>query len=123
MRRTTVRLPDDLLDDAKDCARLSGRTLTQLLEDAVRSELTRTAVTGPLRTAEPRAFVYDRGSGEGLINGVDVRAKTPDSATPQAREHVHAQVAEIQEFLRTLPDRDTRSPDEILDYDAHGLPR
>ena len=32
------------------------------------------------------------------------------------------EVAEIQRFLADLPDRDTRSPDEILGYDDAGLP-
>ena len=44
MQRTTVQLPDDLLDEAKDLARRTSRTLTQLLEDAVRAELARTPV-------------------------------------------------------------------------------
>ena len=34
-----------------------------------------------------------------------------------------AEVAEIQAFVASLPDRDSRSPDEILGYDAQGLPR
>lgn len=33
-----------------------------------------------------------------------------------------AEVAEIQAFVADLPDRDTRSPDEILGYDATGIP-
>lgn len=37
-------------------------------------------------------------------------------------EVLWAEVAEIQEFVATLPDRDTRSPDEILGYDEDGLP-
>jgi antitoxin VapB len=32
------------------------------------------------------------------------------------------QVAEIQRFVRDLPDRDLRTPDEILGYDGTGLP-
>ena len=31
-------------------------------------------------------------------------------------------VAEIQAFLRAQPDRDRRTPDEILGYDQFGLP-
>ena len=38
------------------------------------------------------------------------------------REQIRAQVADIQAFLRTLPDRDRRTPDEVLGYDADGLP-
>jgi antitoxin VapB len=33
-----------------------------------------------------------------------------------------ADVREIQAFLADLPDRDTRSPEEILGYDEKGLP-
>jgi antitoxin VapB len=32
-------------------------------------------------------------------------------------------VAEIQAYLAALPDLDPRTPDEILGYDAAGLPR
>lgn len=33
-----------------------------------------------------------------------------------------AELGEIQRFVADLPDRDTRDPDEILGYDASGLP-
>lgn len=33
-----------------------------------------------------------------------------------------AEVAGIQRLVAALPDRDTRPPEEILGYDAHGLP-
>jgi len=33
-----------------------------------------------------------------------------------------AEVAEIQRLVASLPDRDTRSAEEILGYDALGLP-
>lgn len=32
------------------------------------------------------------------------------------------EVAQIQSFLAELPDRDQRSPDEVLGYDDAGLP-
>jgi len=34
-----------------------------------------------------------------------------------------AEVAGIQSFVADLPDRDSRSPDEILGFDEAGLPR
>lgn len=34
-----------------------------------------------------------------------------------------AEVSGIQGFVAGLPDRDARGPDEILGYDAFGLPR
>lgn len=39
------------------------------------------------------------------------------------RAQVRAAVADIQELVASLPDRDERSPEEILGYDEHGLPR
>jgi hypothetical protein len=39
--RTTVRLPDDLLRAAKRRAVETGRTLTRVIEDALRAELAR----------------------------------------------------------------------------------
>ncbi len=120
MQRTTVRLPDDLLNKAKDLARKTGRTLTQLLEDAVRAELARTAMPKSLRVAEgaPRytAAKHDE-HGEHVY-------PIGDAAPPTqlVREQLRAQVADIQAFVRTLPDRDTRSADEILGYDSNGLP-
>lgn len=39
--RTTIRLPDDLLRDAKRLAAESGRTLTSVIEDSLRAALGR----------------------------------------------------------------------------------
>ena len=39
--RTTIRLPDDLLDAAKQRAVATGRTLTKVIEDALRAALAR----------------------------------------------------------------------------------
>jgi antitoxin VapB len=33
-----------------------------------------------------------------------------------------AEVRELQAFVAEMPDRDTRTPEEILGYDDHGLP-
>ncbi len=41
----------------------------------------------------------------------------------QERARIHAEVADIQRFVASLPERDTRSADEILEYDEFGLPR
>jgi hypothetical protein len=116
MQRTTVRLPDDLLVAAKERARQSGRTLTQLLEDALRAELTHQG--SPLRVAERSPAYQAR----------DNRAATDQPyahpLAPQVThgDHVAAQVVELQQFLNAQPDRDCRSPGEILGYDSHGLP-
>jgi hypothetical protein len=53
-----------------------------------------------------------------------------DSSTPceaKAAEHegpnqLHADIAEIQACVASLPDRDTRLPDDIIGYDDAGLP-
>ncbi|MDQ2900965.1 MAG: ribbon-helix-helix domain-containing protein, partial [Acidobacteriota bacterium] len=39
--RTTIDLPEALLDNAKRCARKRGITLSVLLQDALRNQLTR----------------------------------------------------------------------------------
>jgi hypothetical protein len=39
--RTTIRLDDDLLAQAKEAAARSGRTLSELIEDALRQSLSR----------------------------------------------------------------------------------
>jgi hypothetical protein len=120
MQRTTVRLPDDLLDEAKDFARQTGRTLTQLLEDAVRAELARTAMPKSMHVAQ-RGPRYTASAAP--PHGEHVYP-TSEAAPPTqlVREQLRAQVADIQAFVRTLPDRDTRSADDILGYDANGLP-
>ena len=49
--RTTIRLDDDLLASAKAHAARTGRTLTALIEDALRAALARGTVTsraGPI---------------------------------------------------------------------------
>jgi hypothetical protein len=121
MQRTTVRLPDDLLEEAKDRARRTNRTLTQLLEDAVRAELARTVAPVSTRIAE-RSVQY-RVSLAALQQGEHANASSERARSAQhLRDQLRTQVEDIQEFLRAIPDRDTRSADEILGYDANGLP-
>lgn len=40
----------------------------------------------------------------------------------QERARVHAEIADLQAFVASLPDRDTGTPDELLGYDEFGLP-
>lgn len=64
--RTTIRLEDELLREAKQLAAATGRTLTAVIEDALRAQLA--------RRAEPRERVelpVFRGGG-GLQPGVDL---------------------------------------------------
>ena len=41
----------------------------------------------------------------------------------QTGRSLSAEIMEIGKRCASLPDLDTRTADEILDYDAHGLPR
>lgn len=65
--RTTIRLPDDLLEAAKRHAVDTGRTLTKVIEDALRAALSR-------QESGPRADAVELptfGTG-GLRPGVDL---------------------------------------------------
>ncbi|HEX6793550.1 MAG TPA: ribbon-helix-helix protein, CopG family [Casimicrobiaceae bacterium] len=65
--RTTVRLDEHLLAEAKKFAAESGRTLTAVLEDALRDALARRA------TREKRTRVrLETFRGDGLWPGVDL---------------------------------------------------
>lgn len=65
--RTTVSINDDLLAAAKAAARRRGRTLGQLLEDALRRE-----IAAP-RSSDPPAVPVFRG-GTGPQPGVSLRS-------------------------------------------------
>ena len=66
MVRTTVRLPDQLLEAAKRRAADTGRSLTELLADSLRYELRRPVA--PTRVCEPLPMYR----GHGLQEGVDI---------------------------------------------------
>jgi hypothetical protein len=65
--RTTVRLPEDLMKAAKRRAVETGRTLTQVIEGALRLELAR----GRQAVASPQPEIPTYGSG-GVLPGVDL---------------------------------------------------
>lgn len=67
--RTTVRLPDDLLTEAKKRAAERGTTLTRLFEDALREALARSRDDGKA-TEEPVRLTTVAGSG--LRPGIDL---------------------------------------------------
>jgi ribbon-helix-helix CopG family protein len=67
MKRTTVRLPDDLMRQVKRLARETDRTLTQLIEDALRATLARRKST----LERSRISLPTFGEG-GLLPGVDL---------------------------------------------------
>lgn len=66
--RTTIRLDDDLLTAAKRLAVESGRTLTAVIEDALRQTLSRRHVS---ENAAPVKLPVARGGGV-LQPGVDL---------------------------------------------------
>jgi hypothetical protein len=66
--RTTVRLDDALLADAKTAAARSGRTLTQVIEDALREALARGMSSAPSQTS----VALPTFAGRGLQPGVDL---------------------------------------------------
>jgi hypothetical protein len=67
MRRTTVRLNDHLLIEAKKLAASTGRTLTAVIEDALRAALARRQKTRPRRRVVLTTF-----KGRGLLPGVEL---------------------------------------------------
>jgi hypothetical protein len=64
--RTTIDLPDDLLAEAKARAAREGRSLSDVVGDAVRSSFSRTA------SAERLPFEFPTFGGGALEPGVDL---------------------------------------------------
>jgi hypothetical protein len=65
--RTTIKLDDDLLKEAKRIASETDKTLTQLVEDALREALTRRKGTAARAQVALKTF-----KGRGLQPGVDL---------------------------------------------------
>jgi Arc/MetJ family transcription regulator len=65
--RTTIRLDDELLADAKHLALRTGRTLTAVIEDALREALARADAAPAARPFKLITF-----SGNGVKPGVDL---------------------------------------------------
>ena len=64
--RTTVRLPPGLMTQVKKLARQSDRTMTQVIEDALR------VAVASGRPAGPRTVTLVTTTGDGLQPGVDL---------------------------------------------------
>jgi antitoxin VapB len=81
-----------------------------------------------LNIKNPRAFKAARelaeATGESLTEAVTTAIEDRLRRLKQMQDtpHVGTGVADIQAFVASLPDRDTRTPDEIIGYDAFGLP-
>ena len=67
--RTTIRLDDQLLRDAKTHAARTGRTLTAVIEDALRAALARAETPPATAFSLP---VFRPVDGRGLQPGVDL---------------------------------------------------
>ena len=65
--RTTVRLDEHLLAEARQYAAKSGRTLTAVLEDALRETLARRRAPGKRKSVHLRTM-----KGSGVRPGVDL---------------------------------------------------
>jgi hypothetical protein len=70
--RTTVRLPADVLSEAKKLAASSHSTLTTVIEDALRETLARHRQRRPVETLKLRTF----GKG-GTLPGVELDGTAP----------------------------------------------
>ncbi|MGA3398099.1 MAG: ribbon-helix-helix protein, CopG family [Acetobacteraceae bacterium] len=68
VERTTVRLPEDLLSRAKRKAADEGRTLTSLIEEALRRVVANDRRTPPAKRILPRVSQ----AGGGLMPGVEL---------------------------------------------------
>ena len=53
---------------------------------------------------------------------VALRGRLASLRRPPDHNALHLEIAQLQAFVATLPDRDTRTPDEILGYDQFGCP-
>lgn len=64
-------------------------------------------------------------TGESLTDAIilALRERLERQRTRRARRRIVEDVARIRERYRRLPLQDRRTADEILGYDAHGLPR
>ena len=65
--RTTIQIDDDLLTDAKLFAARSGKTLTSVIEDALRAALARS-----LPSPDRERVILTTVAGNGLQPGVDL---------------------------------------------------
>jgi hypothetical protein len=65
--RTTVRIDEQLLKKAKELAARSGKSLTSIIEDALRESLSRQSSSGP---REPVCLITYKG--KGLHPGIDL---------------------------------------------------
>ncbi len=75
--------------------------------------------------ADRLAHQLANATGESLTEAVinALRDRLAAVQRQQERGALLEDVSDIQAFVASLPDRDTRTADEILGYDEFGLPR
>ena len=75
--------------------------------------------------ADELAHQLAEATGESLTQAVIVALRERLAAVRRGRRAgaLRRDVARIQAQVAALPDRDTRTDDEIVGYDAHGLPQ
>lgn len=63
-------------------------------------------------------------TGESITEAVTtaIRDRLTVVRRQRGRTGLHADVEQIQEFVASLPVRDSRTPEEIIGYDEFGLP-
>ena len=83
--RTTVRLPDDLLDRARRKAAAEGTTLTGLLEEGLRLVLSEKKMSSDRRPRHPRVCR----SGGGLMPGIDPVKLAAESEEQDDLDRLH----------------------------------
>lgn len=74
---------------------------------------------------ERLAHLLAEETGESLTEAVTTALRERLAAVRRMaeRDQLIASVESIQDMLAAIPDRDTRTPEEILGYDEFGLPR
>jgi antitoxin VapB len=86
----------------------------------------RVVVALNIKNPEADALAHElaAATGESLTEAVTeaLRARLEAVRRRAAGAPLLAEVAQLQGFLRDLPDRDSRPPDALLGYDSYGLP-
>jgi len=80
------------------------------------------AITGGTSTLlDPTARLDESGRRELLLN-MHEEAERLDRIRNQQQSDVVARLGRLSGWYRALPVQDSRTPDEIIGYDEHGLP-
>lgn len=120
--KTTLYISHAIRHALRRFAADSDRTLTEVVDAALREYLGRNHYVRPeTAVAETVASKVDK-----VKRGSPARAARDEKARrerPTPRISLRDELLAIGKRCACLPDLDTRSADEILGYDEHGLPR